>query len=166
VVCHLSKVDSRVECQVVNKKSNCNNEDPKYIEADDDSSHELLCVSSSDGSNIQLSTNKEGLLSAVVMDNSNESSKDDSEKDERDDDNGSSRVNSFSHVLIDFRVMNIFSKFPRVDSKFISVKLELSSNRANLVRGTNLAVSILLPNGSSRTRDTLDSMASNQSLRA
>lgn len=80
------------------------------------------------------------------------------------DNNSCCWVNSFSLRLVNLRVMHIFSKFPRIQPIFLSIKFKLGSNRAYLIRRANFTVSRFLPNSSSWTWNTLNSMATNQTL--
>ena len=51
--------------------------DPKDVKDDDDSTNKSLCVSSSDGSHIKFSENKQALFSTLVMENADDSSQHD-----------------------------------------------------------------------------------------
>lgn len=72
---YFCKINSVVESDVVDNETDGCSQYPKNVKTNDDSSNKPLCISSCDGSHIQLSKYKQTLLPTWIMKDSNSSRK-------------------------------------------------------------------------------------------
>ena len=132
---------------------------PKQNEADDNSTHESLCVSPSDCSHVQFSENKERLFLTRIVNDSNYGSQDDAEENQGYNHNGARSVNA-CWLRIELPRQVFFICVGSRLAEDLSRPAIPSPQWADGVSLTVFASSVFRPNGPGRTRCALNAIAS------